>query len=129
LHQAFASLAQFRGLRFDPTPIIDARAQLLDIERDYPAMAADEHVAEAVDRIDSAFASKLLVTAEFYQRTGELRAAAYFYRFLINTYASSPEAAQAKDRLAKLPESVKGPPYPPPSNGFPPATRPTAEAQ
>jgi outer membrane assembly lipoprotein YfiO len=127
LHQAFASLAQFNGLRFDPTPIIDARAQLLDIERDYPGLAADEHVADAVDRIDSAFAGKLLVTADFYQRTGQTKAAAYFYRFLIDTYSASPEAQQAKARLAALPESAKGPPYPPPANGFPPATRPTAE--
>jgi outer membrane assembly lipoprotein YfiO len=129
LRQAFSSLAQFRGLKFDPTPIIDARAQLLDIKRDYPDLASEEHVSDAVDRIDSAFASKLLVTGEFYQRTGELKAAAYFYRFLSDTYASSPEAAEAQKRLAKLPESAKGPPYPPPSNGFPPATRPAVDVR
>jgi len=127
LHQAFSSLAQFRGLSFDPTCVIDARAQLLDIEVDYPALARDENVPEAVERIDSAFAGKLLVTAEYYQHTGQFKAAVYFYRFLIDTYGSSPDAAEARRRLAALPDSVKGPPLPPPATGFPPATRPVAE--
>jgi outer membrane protein assembly factor BamD (BamD/ComL family) len=125
LRAAFASLAQFRGLKFDPTPIIDARAQLLDIERDYPSMAAEENVAQAIEQIDSAFAAKLLVTADFYQRTGEFRAEAYFLRFLIDTYTSSPEAATARVRLAALPASARNAPLPPAAEGFAPETRPS----
>jgi outer membrane protein assembly factor BamD len=127
LRQAFSSLAQFRGLRFDPTPIIDARAQLLDIEKDYPQLADDENVPSVIEQIDSAFAGKLLVTADFYERTGAPKAAVYFYRFLINTYGSSPEAEKARQRLAVLPASAKDSPQPPPAEGFAPATRPVVD--
>jgi outer membrane assembly lipoprotein YfiO len=129
LRQAFSSLAQFSGLRFDATPIIDARAQLVDIENQYPKLADDENVQAVIDQIDSAFAAKLSVTADFYVRTGEPKAAAYYYRFLIDTYGSSPEAADAVKRLAKLPEWAKGTPAPPRSNGYPPSTQPTADAR
>jgi outer membrane protein assembly factor BamD (BamD/ComL family) len=129
LREAFSNLAQFRGLRFDATPIIDARSQILDMERDYAKLSDDENLPAVVDRIDSAFAGKLYVTADYYERTGQPKAAVYFYRFLINTYGNSPEAAQARQRLTHMPKSALGPPYPPPSNGFAPATQPTADAR
>jgi outer membrane protein assembly factor BamD (BamD/ComL family) len=129
LRQAFSSLAQFRGLKFDPTPIIDARAQLLDIARDYPALADDENVPAAIEQIDSAFAGKLLVTGEYYQHTGSPAAAAYFYRFLVNTYGDSPEAAQARRRLSAMPAWAMAGPQPPPAEGFAPSTRPSEEAR
>ena len=125
LRQAFSSLAQFRGLKFDATPIIDARAQLLDIERTYPKLAADENVPAVIDQIDAAFAGKLLDSADFYVKTGVPKSAAYFYRFLIDTYGSSPEAAVAKVRLAQLPAWARTPPLPPRAPGFAPATQPT----
>jgi tetratricopeptide (TPR) repeat protein len=45
LHQAFASLAQFRGRYYDATPLIDARAQLEAIQVGFPDLAAQENVA------------------------------------------------------------------------------------
>jgi outer membrane protein assembly factor BamD (BamD/ComL family) len=129
LRQAFSSLAQFTGLRFDATPIIDARAQLLDIEHQYPKLADDENVQAVIDQIDSAFAAKLYVTADFFIRTGEPQAAAYYFRFLIDTYGSSPEAGRAARELAKLPAWAKGPPAPPRAEGYPPATQPSADAR
>jgi outer membrane assembly lipoprotein YfiO len=127
LRQAFSSLAQFRGLKFDPTPIIDARAQLLDIAKDYPDMARDENVPAVIQQIDSAFAGKLLVTAEFYEHTGAPKSAVYFYRFLVDTYGDSPEAAEARKRLSAMPASDKDVPEPPAADGFAPATRPAAD--
>ena len=129
LRQAFSSLAQFRGLRFDATPIIDARSQFVDIEQAYPKLADDENVPALIERIDSAFAAKLFVTGDFYERTHQPKAAAYFYRFLIDTYSSSPEADKARARLAKFPASAKGFPAPPRAPGYPPATQPVADAR
>ena len=128
LREAFSSLAQFRGLKFDATSIIDARAQLVDIQRTYPRMAEEENVASVIEQIDSAFAGKLLDTGDYYERTGDGRAAAYYYKFLINTYGKSPEAAKGRRRLAALPASARGVPDPPRSGGFAPATQPTAGA-
>jgi len=124
VREAFSALAQFHGLKFDATPLIDARAQLLDIQHDYPKLAEDENVAALIERIDSAFAGKLAVTADFYARTSEPKASAYTSQFLVNTYPGSPEAAQARLRLARTPEKYKGVPTPPLEAGFSPQTQP-----
>jgi outer membrane assembly lipoprotein YfiO len=103
LRQAYSNLAQFRGLKFDPTPVIDARTELLKLESEFPEVANDENIPSLLDRIDATFAKKLYVTANFYQRTHERRAAAYVYSYLIKAYPDSPEAAKAKGQLGRLP--------------------------
>jgi len=104
LRQAFSNLAQFRGLRFDATPVIDARIQLVAMIDDYPQVAQQENIPEILQRIDETFARKLFGVADFYSRTHEPRAAVYTYRFLANTYPQSPEAAKAKLALAQMPQ-------------------------
>jgi len=104
LRQAFSYLAQFRGLRFDATPIIDARQQLQEIQANYPELAEEENVELVLQRIDDTFARKLYVTADFYKRTNEPRGAAYTYQYLINRYPNTPEAGRAQAELEKLPE-------------------------
>ena len=106
LRQAFAALAQFRGLRFDATPVIDARQQLIDLAAAYPDLAREENVTALVDRIDLSLADKLMDTAAFYRRTGEPKAAAYCYRYIIQNYPSSPAIAKAQAGLKQLPSSA-----------------------
>jgi outer membrane protein assembly factor BamD (BamD/ComL family) len=127
LRAAFSSLAQFRGVKFEATSIIDARTQLLDIQRDYPELAAEENVATVIDQIDSAFAKKLLDQAEFYDRTHVPRGSIYLYRFLSQTYPDSPEAATARRRLQQFTPSQLVESPPPPASGFAPATEPSAD--
>ncbi len=129
LRQAFSSLAQFRGVRFDATPLIDARAQLLDIAAAYPELARQENLISIIERIDNTFAAKILVTGDYYQRTGALRGAAYNYRFLVSTYPDSPEAAEARRRLAKMPQAVLASPAPAAGHGYAPATQPADVAE
>ena len=102
LKRAYATLAQFRGTRYDATPLIDARAQLLDLIASYPDIADEEGLPDLVGRIDNAFAAKVYRTADFYRRTDEPRAAIYSYRFLIATFPASAEAKLAKERLANF---------------------------
>jgi outer membrane assembly lipoprotein YfiO len=125
LRAAFSCLAQFRGVKFDATSLIDARAQLIDIEKAYPDMAQEENLPSVVDQIDSAFAKKILEMARFYERTHEPKGAVYQYRFLCETYPDSPEAAQARARLSELPETVLVEAGPPPAPGYAPATQPS----
>jgi outer membrane assembly lipoprotein YfiO len=106
LRKAFSSLAQFRGVRFDPTPMIDARAELTDVITAYPALAKEEDLAPIISRIDEALARKLLVTADFYNRTHAPKGAVYVYRYLIDTYPDSVDAATAKKTLAGMPKSA-----------------------
>jgi len=129
LRAAFSSLAQFRGVDFDASKIIDARAQLLVIQKEYPELAVEENVQTVLDQIDSAFAKKLLDRGEFYQRTNVPRGAVYEYRFLAQTYSSSPEAGIARSHLQAMPPDalMEGPP--PLASGYAPATQPTADAR
>src|SRR5205085_3998781 len=69
LRQAYSNLAQFRGLRFDATPVVDAKTQLEAIVQQYPDLAAEENIPSILERIDTTFARKLEVTADFYKRT------------------------------------------------------------
>ena len=113
------NLAQFRGLKFDPTPVIDARTQLLDLSAQYPEVAEAENIQSLLERIDATFARKMFVTADFYRRTKEPRAAAFVYQTLINTYPDSPEAGRAQGMLRRLPSPTIQP--------IAPATQPVAK--
>jgi outer membrane assembly lipoprotein YfiO len=128
LRAAFSCLAQFRGVKFDATSLIDARAQLIDIEKQYPDMAQEENLPSIIEQIDSAFAKKILETAKFYEKTHEDKGAVYQYRFLTETYPESPEAAEARLRLRELPATMLVEAPPPPAPGYAPATQPTVGA-
>jgi outer membrane assembly lipoprotein YfiO len=106
LRQAFSSLAQFRGTKFDPTPLIDARTQLLDISQQYPQLASDENVSMVIEKIDATFAAKLFQKADYYRRTHAYDAAVFTYRLLIETYPLSSEAQNAKNWLDRMPASA-----------------------
>jgi len=122
LKRAFAQLAQFKGTKFDPTTVINARTGLEEIQIDYPDLARQENVAAIIERIDSSLARKAIQTAQFYIRTNEPRAAAFTYKYVIATYPNSAEAATAKTELARLPKSAQDAPTPP-------ATQPSAAAR
>ena len=107
LRQAFSDLAQFRGIRFDATPVIDARQQLTDLATAYPRIAEEENIGAILRRIDTSLARKLLATADFYRRTDKPRAAVYYYRYLQRTYPDSPEADAATRALQRFPESLR----------------------
>jgi len=107
LRQAYSSLAQFRGLRYDATPLVDAKTQLQALISDYPRLAAEENLQDLVDRIDTTFARKSLVTADFYKRTNHPLGAAYTYRYIETTYPDSPEAKDAVAAYGALPETVQ----------------------
>jgi outer membrane assembly lipoprotein YfiO len=127
LRQAFASLAQFRGVKFDATPIIDARQQLLDLAGAYPRLAEQENIPAIIARIDSALARKIYEVAAFYMRIHKPKASAYYYQYLIKSWPESLEAATAKERLSKLPASALETPRLPPSEGAEPTTRPATQ--
>jgi outer membrane assembly lipoprotein YfiO len=103
LRAAFASLAQFRGLRFDATPVIDAKAQLEDIQAEYPQLAQRENVADVLERIEGILAARVATTADFYRRTHEPQAAVYNWRYLVENFPDTAEADRARKELERAP--------------------------
>lgn len=121
LRQAYSLYAQFRGPRFDATPVIDAREQLRSLAAQSPQLAAEENIAALIDQLDRNLARKLYVTGDFYRRTRELEGAAYTFRYLAEAYPSTPEAAMARKDLAALPpQAVASAPAPAISPGYAP---------
>ncbi len=104
LREAFSSLAQFRGIRFDPSPILDARTQLLDILTAYPDLGREENLVSIVAAIDDTLSAKLYVTADYYRRVHDPAAAVYMYRFLIETYPSAAQVPAAQLALSRMPQ-------------------------
>jgi Outer membrane lipoprotein len=125
LRRAYSTLAQFRGTRYDATPLVDARAQLVDIATAYPEMSEEEGLFDLVRRIDGTFAQKLYRTADFYRRTKEPAASVYNYRYLDETFPNSPEAKLARERLKQFPPKVLSERPPRPGTGYAPATQPS----
>jgi outer membrane assembly lipoprotein YfiO len=107
LRAAYSSLAQFRGLRYDSTPLIDAKAQFQALINDYPRLAAEENLPDLVARIDTTFARKTLVNGDFYRRTNQPLGAAYSFYDVIQTYPHTPEATEAAKALNTLPQPAR----------------------
>jgi outer membrane assembly lipoprotein YfiO len=106
LRQALSSLAQFRGVNHDSTPLIDARAQFEEIKARYPDLAKEEGIEKFIDTINQTLAKKLLSTADYYNRTNHPKAAAYSLLTLNATYPQTPQAGEAKRRLARMPKAI-----------------------
>ncbi len=104
LREAFSHYAEFRGPRFDATPIIDAREQFRSLMVTDHDLAVEENIPALLLQIDRDLARKLYITGDFYTRTHEPRGAAYTFRYLIKAFPSSPEAQQAQVALQKLPQ-------------------------
>jgi len=115
LRRAFSSLAQFRGVRFDSTQLIDGRAELVEIETAYPDLAAEENLQSLVMQVDDTLAQKVFSTADFYRRTRQPRGAVFEYRLLIDRYPNSPLVPTAQAALTKMPQWTLDEPGPPPS--------------
>lgn len=104
LRRAYATYAQFRGPKFDATPVIDAREQLREIVFMYPELAAEENIPSMLEQLDRNLARKLYWTGDFYRRTNDPRGAAYTFKYLAKAYTNTDEAEQAKVALSKLPQ-------------------------
>ena len=66
-------------------------------------MAEEENVQRFIDAINDTLARKLLVTADFYRRTGHPVAAVYTYREVVQVYPNTKESRTAEDACARCP--------------------------
>lgn len=101
LRQAFSNYAQFTGVRFDPTPLANARAQMMELIEKYPEVARRENIQSFVDSIDKTLARKLWVTADFYKRTNKPEAEKFVLQTLVSQYPQSDEAQEARRLLGQ----------------------------
>jgi outer membrane assembly lipoprotein YfiO len=102
LREAYANLAQFNGPHFDATSVLNAKALLNQVKTEYPDLAQQENIDQKIELADRQMARKLYLSADFYRRTHKPAAAAVLCRRLIEVYPQLPEAADARQLLARV---------------------------
>ena len=97
-----ASLATFKGPRFDSTGLLEAAERIRQYELEYPAGAQRLGTQALLVRIEESLALKELYTAEWYDRRSKRVSAVYLYRRLVRDHPQTGAARQAVDRMALL---------------------------
>ncbi|HVX86440.1 MAG TPA: outer membrane protein assembly factor BamD [Phycisphaerae bacterium] len=99
IRRAQASLANFRGVLFDFTPLYDARERLAAIAQAYPQSAEAIQIPAIDDRIYQLEGQKNLAIARYYWRAGDHHAAAETYKRVIANWPNTPYAQAARAEL------------------------------
>jgi outer membrane assembly lipoprotein YfiO len=99
IRRAQASLANFRGVLFDFTPLYDARERLGAVAQAYPQSAEALQVPAIDDRIYQLEGRKNLEIARYYWRAGDRHAAAETYKRVIANWPNTPYAQDARAEL------------------------------
>jgi len=96
IQTANASLASYRGVRFDETPLLDAEHRYAIFAERYPELADQQRIDETLNDIANLKAEKVLATGRYYQRAGRNDAAEYYYQLTAMTFPQTPAGADAK---------------------------------
>jgi outer membrane protein assembly factor BamD (BamD/ComL family) len=101
MRRAQASLANFRGVLFDFTPLYDARERLNAVATAYPQSAESLQTSAIDDRIYQLDGKKELEIARYYWRAGRRHAAAETYKRVIANWPNTRYAEDAQNELAR----------------------------
>ena len=107
LSLAEALLRSYRGPHWDETPLIEAQQRYKAFVAKYPAKARKAQVGNILKEIHSARAEKQYETGRFYIRTRKGKAAAHYFRLVIEKYSDTEWATKARAELAKLTRPAK----------------------
>lgn len=102
LRSAESAEAAFQGVAFSDAPLIEAQERYLQVQDAYPVYAEREDVGPRLEGIRDQRAKKDLNVGQWYERTGQAGAAAYYYRLVLHDYPKSIAAADAQVRLRGL---------------------------
>jgi hypothetical protein len=112
-----AYILSYRGVKWDSTPLLNARKRYQLFAQAYPRDAEKENVEGILEEIRLGLAQKVYATGRFYERTKHPRAAAFYYRKTIAEYPDTHWANSARGRLDMLgPLPTDARPYTPPAN-------------
>lgn len=97
-----ASLARYKGPRYDQRGLIEAQQRLRLYQSEYPASAEQIGADALVVRIRESLAQRDMITADWYAQRGEEVSAALLYRRVIADYADTGAAQDAVDKLEAM---------------------------
>ncbi|MCK6485289.1 MAG: outer membrane protein assembly factor BamD [Phycisphaerae bacterium] len=102
LRSAQAANANFPGIPFDDSSLLEADERFRRFAAQFPDAAAAEGVDRLLGEIRHKRAEKEFSIGRYYERTKSPRAAIYYYRFVLEHWADTPFGAQARQRLVAL---------------------------
>jgi len=102
LRAAESANAMFRSPRHDDRPLIEAAERYEQLQGAYPEYAAREGVEVRLVGIRESRAAKDLLVGQWYARTGQPQAAAFYYRLVLRDWPDTRAAVEAQDGLRDL---------------------------
>lgn len=102
LQAARATQAQFRGIAYDETPLIEAEQRFKVYSERFPEAAKRENISKILGQIADTLAEKLYACGEYYVRVRKPSAAAFYYKQVVDRYEFTLWARRAKESLAAL---------------------------
>ena len=99
LKQAYANLRQYEGPKYDPTPLLDARAQLQQFATEYPGLAVTQQIPGLIRWINDQLAEKLVIEADYYGRVDEPEAKRLLLRRAAEQYPDTEHGQAAAARI------------------------------
>lgn len=103
---ADAAVASFNGILFDDAPLVEAEERLRHYVSEYPGEAEQEGVSLQLQEIREKRGSKEFEIADYYRRTGHLKAASYCYQSVLTHWPDTVAARRAEGALAALPPTI-----------------------
>ncbi len=100
----YANIASFKGPQFDIVGLLEAKAELKQLEARRPAEAERIGAGALVRRIQECESDKMLTTALWYLNEADPIAAEYTMRSLIRRY---PRSAASMEALRRMPAILK----------------------
>lgn len=102
LRSGESALARFPGVDFDDADLLEAEVYLSDFQTRYPQDAADRSVPQILTNIRERRAEKEYRIASYYERTNQIDAAVYYYRYIEENWPATIWAVEAHGRLVSL---------------------------
>lgn len=99
---AESALASFAGVDYDDAALIEAEERYYEYRLRYAAQADREGVGLILDGIREARAEKDFSTGAYYERTGHLSSAIFYYRFVRDNWPNTIATTKATERLELL---------------------------
>lgn len=100
LQSAEATFRQFNGLRYDATPLIEARIRYAQARPQLPDGTTDADITDRLDDIENLLAQKELDIADYYHRTGQTQQARISWNQVATQWPDSPWGALARKQLS-----------------------------
>ncbi len=99
---ADAALASFAGVYYDEAALVEADARYQEYQARYPGASSDDDVDLILDGIREKRAEKEFAIGSYYERTGHVSSAVYYYELVRTEWPRTIAAGKATGRLVLL---------------------------